>query len=160
MTPEQQINLQSMLANNTEFVDNTQLIRELKHSNIIATQLSKLESLKKKHALLRQSNKEKFDEIAQQECNFLYTHYTDIFIRVMRDELHIGLMARFLHILQKIENGELDQTQASVAVGTILKELYVDSAMRRSEHLDEETPKQEMNDGIKISWKDYKNYIM
>lgn len=160
MTQEQQLNLQSMLANNTDYVDNTELIRELKHSIPIASELSKMEKLKRTHAQLRETDRPKFEEMMQQECNFLYTRYTDIFIRVMRDELNFALMARFLHILQKIENGLIDQNQASVIVGTILKEMYVDSAVRRGEHLDEETPKTVFNEGIQISWKDYKNYIM
>jgi hypothetical protein len=156
----EQINLQSMLSNNTDFVDNTSTIRKLKHSNLIASDISKMESLKQQYADLIQTNKAEFDEIAQRECSFLYNHYTDIFIRLVRNELDIGLMTKFLIILQNIETGLLTQNDASVQVGTILKEIYVDSAMRRGEHLDQQTPKVELNDGIKISWKEYKNYIM
>ena len=36
-------------------------------------------------------------------------------------------------VLKKIEDGEWDQHEASVLVGSILKELYVDSALREDE---------------------------
>ena len=154
------LDLQSMLNKNTEFVDNTNLIRELKHSNLIAKELSRIESLKKSHNTLYQSDFEEFNRVCQKECNFLYTCYTDIYNRIIKNELNIAIMARFLHTLQRIENGELDQTKASVVIGTLLKEMYVDSAIRRGENLEKEHPREEQNDGKKISWKEYKNYIM
>jgi hypothetical protein len=156
----EKLNLQSLLSNNNDFVDNTDMIRKLKHSNLIASDITKMESLKKDYAGLLKSNKTEFDEMVQQQCNFLYTYYTDIYIRLLRDELNIDLMTKFLIILQNIENGVLTQNDASVQVGTILKEMYVDSAIRRGENLDKETPKVELNDGMNISWKEYKNYIM
>ena len=156
----QKLDLQSMLAKNTDFVDNTSLIRDLKHSNLIAADLSKIENFKRRYAEMRITNPEQFLENCKREANFLYEYYTDIFTRVVKDELHIGLMAKFLHTLQRIENGEMDQTEASVVIGTLLKEMYVDSALRRSEHLDEEHPKPVLNEGKTVSWKEYKNYIM
>lgn len=155
----EKIDLQSMLNNNQDYEDNTDLIRELKHSNLIATALSRIESLKRSHVDLYKSNFEEFNLVCQRECSFLYDHYTDIYNRILKNELNLAIMARFLHTLQKIETGELDQMSASVTIGTLLKEMYVDSAIRKGEHLDAENPKPQQNDGKTVSWKEYKNYI-
>jgi hypothetical protein len=37
----------------------------------------------------------------------------------------------FLSTLKQIENGELDQHNASVKAGKILKELYIDSTLKQ-----------------------------
>ena len=44
-------------------------------------------------------------------------------------------------------------------VGKILKEMYIDTALKRSDKLDKEhgEEKVEENDGKKLSWKEYKN---
>ena len=57
-----------------------------------------------------------------------------------------------------IEDGKVDQHEGSVIVGKILKELYVDSAMKRIDNLDKEhtqdsVPKIEPK---KLSWREYK----
>jgi hypothetical protein len=52
--------------------------------------------------------------------------------------MNYELMDKFLNVLERIENGELDQHEGSFIVGTILKELYIDSALKRGEKLDKE----------------------
>ena len=59
----------------------------------------------------------------------------------------------------RIENGELDQHEGSVFVGTILKEIYVDSALKKADKLDkqhesEQEPMREPE--VQVSWKEYK----
>jgi hypothetical protein len=62
-------------------------------------------------------------------------------------------------VLKNIEDGGVDQHEASFLVGTLLKELYIDSALKKAEKLDKETeteqPKRLENN---ISWKEYKEY--
>ena len=49
-----------------------------------------------------------------------------------------------MDILKQIEDGKLDQHEGSFLVGSILKELYVDSALKKAEKLNEnEEPKPE-----------------
>ena len=69
-------------------------------------------------------------------CPFLYKSYTDIYNKVRKDEIDLNLLNRFLNVLQQIENGEVDQHEGSFIVGTILKEIYIDSALRKSDKLD------------------------
>jgi hypothetical protein len=43
-----------------------------------------------------------------------------------------------IKILREIEDGKLDQHEGSFEVGKILKSIYIDSALKRSENLDAE----------------------
>ena len=63
-----------------------------------------------------------------------------------------------MYVLNLIETEKVDQHEGSVMVGKILKELYVDSALRRSENLDKEHEAENIpkEDGKKINWKEYK----
>jgi hypothetical protein len=57
-----------------------------------------------------------------------------------------------------IEEEKVDQHEGSVLVGKLLKELYIDSALKTSENLDKiyDESKPEMNHGKEISWKNWK----
>jgi hypothetical protein len=90
-----------------------------------------------------------------------YDNYMDIFNKVVRDELDLVIMTKLLHVLKQIEDGEVDQHEGSVIFGKILKELYIDSAIKRGEKLDKEyeEEKQAPIEGKKINWKEYKNIL-
>jgi hypothetical protein len=62
----------------------------------------------------------------------LFTYYTDIYNKIRKDELDISLFHQFLDVLKEVEDGKLDQHEGSFKVGTILKEIYVDSALKRA----------------------------
>jgi hypothetical protein len=100
---------------------------------------------------------------ASQLVPFLYTYYTDIFHRLMKDELNLKIMSQLLRTLKMIEDGNIDQHEGSVIVGKILKELYIDSAVRHGDNLDkkheQENPAPKKEDGKTISWKDWKKQI-
>ena len=92
------------------------------------------------------------------ECNFLFTYYTDIFNKIRKNEIDIGILNKFLDLLRRIEEGELDQHEGSFLVGSILKELYVDSALKKAEKLDELAEKKEepKKAEVNISWSQFK----
>ena len=55
------------------------------------------------------------------------------------------------------ENGELDQHEGSFIVGKILKEIYIDSALKKAEKIDNlYNQKEETIEPINISWKNWK----
>jgi hypothetical protein len=154
MDESQKLHLQKMIAaNNVE--DQTELIRQLKHSTIMRNELNNMVLTKAKY----RDDPEKIHLECMNECNFLFTYYTDIYNKIRKDEIDINILNQFLDVLEKIEEGELDQHEGSFQVGTLLKKLYVDSALRKAEKLDEENtgntvePKKPT---IEISWKQYK----
>lgn len=156
MDDKQRLQLQNMIkANNTE--DYTQSIRDLKHSSVIKDDVIKLVTLRSKY-----TDPDELNMIAAGECNFLYTFYTDIYNKLRKDEIDLNILLKFIDALHKIEIGEYDQHEASFKVGTLLKELYVDSALKKSEKIDKEhegkdVDKVEPKKADKnISWKQFK----
>ena len=119
MNPEQRIQLNELIrANNS--VDNTPLIRELKHS-------SKIWDDVKKMVLLKHGKEWKdVESDCIREAQFLYTNYTMIFNRLLRDRLDVPILYSFLNVLKDIEEGTLDQHEASFQIGTLLKQMYID----------------------------------
>jgi hypothetical protein len=140
-------------ANNV--VDQTELIRNLKHSYILRNNINDLIMLKSKYG----DDPERLNLEAMNECNFLFTYYTDIYNKIRKDEIDLKILFQFLDVLKKIEEGELDQHEGSFEVGTLLKKIYVDSALRKAEKLNEshpEEPSQIIKPQVNISWKEYK----
>ena len=107
---------------------------------------------------MRARRPDEFKELCMGECAFLYNGYTDIFNKLLKDEINLGIFAKMIKVLKRIETGEMDQHEGSVVVGKILKELYVDSALRRGENLDKEyaAQKTEPVEAKEVSWKQYK----
>jgi hypothetical protein len=153
MDDKQRLQLQNMIkANNIE--DQTDFIRNLKHSQIIRNDVNTMIMLKAKF----KGDDDKIHEECMNECNFLFTYYTDIYNKVRKDEIDIGILNKFLDVLRRIEDGELDQHEGSFLVGSILKELYVDSALKKADKLNaNKEPKPEpKKPEVKISYKQFK----
>ena len=67
-------------------------------------------------------------------------------------------MERLLNTLAQIEQGKVDQHEASVIVGKLLKEIYIDSALAKSKKIDDEN-QTEYKESKQISYKEYKNKL-
>jgi len=154
MNDKQRLQLQNMIkANNVE--DQTELIRNLKHSQMLRNEINNMILVKAKY----RGDDEKIYNECINECNFLFTYYTDIFNKVRKDEIDIHILNKFLDVLKQIEDGELDQHEGSFAVGTLLKQLYIDSALKKAEKLDAQSEKEKIEPKkaeVNISWKQFK----
>lgn len=157
----ERLNLDKMIkASDAE--DNTEKIRELKHSKLIENDIQELLNLKSKYSRLAQSNPDQFDTMCEKKCEFIFSNYTQIYNKVKKDNINLNLLAHFLVILRKIENNEINQHEGSVMVGKVLKEMYVDSALREGKKTDLKNKKntkvqKKPTDAYKnISYKDYK----
>ena len=142
--------------------DNTEQIRRVKHSVILRDEIRKLDTFRKANLNLRDTDPDKFTSECQNISSFLYTNYTDLFNRILKDELDFEIMTKLLIVLKLIEDGNVDQHEGSVMVGKVLKELYVDSALKTSENLDKqyETTLDVSTPEVKpISWKEYKSSV-
>ena len=161
MDETDRLNLRKMLASNSDVKDNTSKIRELQHSDAIHADVETMLKLKKEYARLALSNPQQFDAICTSRCAFLFNNYTDIFNKLKKDEIDLGILSRLLIVLKLIEIGKLDQHEGSYEVGKLLKQIYVDSALRKAEHLDKKhAPKQKTHAPAlapkNISWAQYK----
>jgi hypothetical protein len=73
-----------------------------------------------------------------------------------------------VNVLKLIEDGRIDQHEGSFEVGKLLKQIYVDSALRKSEHLDDAAANsvaakkmQSRAEKVKdVSWKQFKTKVM
>jgi len=155
LTNDERLNLKKMI-NESECDDNTDNIRRLKHSVLMRDEIRKLDTLKNTHTDMKTNKNDDFVALCQNECQFLYANYTDIFNKLVKDELDLTIMTKLLTVLKLIEDSKVDQHEGSVMVGKILKELYVDSATKRLDNLDKEHEKEPMSEGKAISWKQFK----
>jgi len=140
--------------------ETTSKIRTLKHSSKIKEDVERYLKLKSKYARLPKQTQL---QMYQNQCGFLYENYTNIFNKLVKGELNLEILGRLIMILQKIERGECDQHEASVMVGTILKELYIDSALKKQEKSDskhKKTKEKRLRNGKKISWSEYKKTLL
>jgi hypothetical protein len=142
MNPEQRLKLNELIrANNS--IDNTNLIRELKHSSFIWEDVKKIIELKK-----GRSYKEAESDCIR-EASFLYSKYTMIFNRLLEDRLDIPTLYTFLEVLREIETGVLDQHEASFKIGTLLKQMYIDPKI-------DDRKEPDYVKGHSISWQEFK----
>lgn len=158
MNDAQRLQLDKMIqANNVE--DVTADIRARRHSGPIMRDVETMMRLKKTYSRLAKSNPESFDSILTKQCSFLFEHYTDIFNKLKKDELDMSLLTHFLVVLKKIEDGELDQHKGAYEVGQVLKNMYIDSAVRKGDRLDDKragkkkVPKKRTKN---VTWEQYK----
>ena len=159
---QEKLDLQALIkANETE--DCTQDIRSKKQSSLIKNDVKQMVYLKQKYERLAKTNASEFDKICTSQCSFLFNNYTDIYNKIKNDNLDLNILAKFLNILKKIEDGEIDQHEGSYLVGKYLKELYIDSALRNENKQDakdrrKKVPKKPptLEKEKTISYKDFK----
>ena len=154
MDDKARLQLQNMIkTNNVE--DQTGLIRDLKHSVILKENIARVLELKKLYG----SDQEKLNMECMHECSFLFNYYTDIYNKIRKDEIDLKILYRFLDVLKDIEEGTVDQHEGSFIIGTLLKELYVDSALKKADKLNKEHETgiaEPVAEPIQISWAQYK----
>ena len=164
MNEKQKVQLDKMMEMNKDtFIDQTELIRQLKHSAVFRREIATLQGLMAKYP----DEPENVAIEAITECSFLCTYYTDIYNKIRKQEIDLGLLHQFIDILEEIEDGKQDQTTASVKVGEILKRIYVDSALKKAKKLDaanqdqdgEKEAKKEAPPAIPISYSQFKQIM-
>lgn len=165
MDDNQRLQLQSMI-NENNVIDKTEMIRKIKHSSILRNEVNEMIQLK--NIYKNNLSSPDFRDEAINKCKFLFQYYTDIFNKLRKDELNVNMLFDFLDILEKIEKGQLDQHEASFKVGSILKSMYIDSAVKHAENMEAKnnennnpdlTSNQNPNSKPKskdISWKHFK----
>ena len=164
---DQRLQLQNMIDTN-KGDDNTEMIRTLKQSISIKKDVDNMIKLKKEYPTMYETDKSGFEELCMSKCSFLFFNYTDIYNKILKNEINTDILYSFIGVLKQIEDGELNEHDGSIKVGEILKTLYIDSAMRKSKKLDKENEKNKNQEGKgddnekeervtkTISWAEYK----
>ena len=105
MDLESRLNLERMIKEYKP-EETTDKIRTLKHSQKIHQDVERMLKIQKDYKRLDFKTQER---MIQKQCNFLYTHYFNLFNRLVKKELDLNILYKLILTLQKIENGELDQ---------------------------------------------------
>lgn len=155
LTENEEFQLKKMIeANDTK--DMTTKIRDNKHSGKIRECINSIIKAKNENLEIFKTDKKRFEELVSTSAGFLFYSYTDIYNKIIKDEINMTTLNKLLDILKMIEDNKVDQHEASFMVGTILKEMYVDSTLKRAEKLDKESEKQPKAEPKNISWSKYK----
>ena len=133
--------------------ETTSKIRTLKHSSKIKEDVERYLQLKSKYARLPKQTQL---QMYQNQCCFLYENYTNIFNKLVKEQLDLSILYRLLIVLKGIEDNKYDQHEGSVMVGKILKQLYIDSALKGGDKNDKKSKKERKRRGKKLSWAEYK----
>lgn len=142
MNSEQRLKLNEIMEQNNT-IDNTQEIKRLKHSKKIRDDIYKLVKIKKENNSIYDIKIK-----GQNECVFLFKNYTNIYNKLIQNDLDLNIMFTFLDILEKVEKGQCDQQEASYEIGVLLKQLYIDTKINTQEN-----KMQTKN----ITWNEYKS---
>jgi len=162
MNPQERLDLKKLMQQpGHDYEDNTDGIRKLRHSTLIHTDIMELEKLKKEQKEMKEKNPKLFVVQCQTKCSFLYNSYTDIFNRVLNDELDLSMMGKALQTLKDIEDGKINQQEGSVLMGKLFYQIFVDSALKKGEKLEKQAmetddPKPTYREEKPISYKDFK----
>jgi hypothetical protein len=144
-----QVQLEKMIASH-KVVDQTDKIRDLKHSPEIRRCISNILKLRENTELV--ADKAKFEEEVLKENGFLFFHYMSIYNMVVKGG-DVGILNKLLDILEKIELNQINQHEGSFLVGTLLKELYIDSVLR---HEYKGEPQKAKPAPKEITWKQFR----
>jgi hypothetical protein len=149
MNEEQRLQLSELMKENNT-VDNTEMIRDLRHSKKIRKCVEMIEKIKIENP---KADLKTLDNLCMEPASFLFRNYTVIYNKLLRNQIDINMLYVFLDKLKQIENGKLTQQEAAYDIGMILRQMYVDPRLKDLE-------KQKEPDYLKgkaISWNEFKN---
>ena len=135
--------------------DNTEKIQTLKHSKLIRQAVAQIRNVKRR---VKTKDFKVLDCECMKHCGFLFTHYPNIYNKLLKDEIDIQILYTFLDSLQEIEDGKKTQHEASYDIGMLLRKLYVEKKV--DIHSDPNKPKKnktrQQTRVKKISYEDFK----
>ena len=114
--------------------NNTSKIRNLKHSQKIREQVKTMLEIKNKYSRL---DKNLMDKMIESKCVWLYQNYSNLYVKLKKNQLNLQILDSFLTTLAEIEDGKIDQHEGSVKVGQLLKQLYIDSALKNKKQMED-----------------------
>jgi hypothetical protein len=154
--------LQSMMdqGGGVGFVDQTDKIRELKHSGEIRRCIAHIVETKRRLPGLLQEDKPLFEQEVMKEAGFLFFHYMPIYNMVLKTD-DLTILDTLIGVLERIETGECDQHEGSYLVGKYLKEIYIDTVLkdttaRDAEGAAEKNKRPRAASPKKLSWTEFK----
>lgn len=155
MTEKQKFQLNEMIAQYNP-VDQTELIRQLKHSAIMRQEVQLLTSIQRDffHEDLQDPTHSIIRMKIQEQCPLLNTYFGGVVTKMLTGEFDVTILYRLIDVLGEIEKGTINQHEASFLVGTILKNIYC--AATAEPATPPSTPLPPVDDSTAIDWKTFK----
>ena len=100
MNHDQKELLNRMIQEN-DTIDNTGLIREVKHSAKLRREVAIIQNIKRTTRSTQFPVLDK--EACSKGCGFMFQHYPNIYNKLLKGEIQIKILYRFLDELEKIE---------------------------------------------------------
>jgi len=122
MNDDERLKLHEMIKENN-VQDNTDKIKRLKHSVLIRKDVETLLGIMLK---LKTDDYKTLDKACIQHCNFLFMNYTNIYNKLLKNQIDIEILYKFLDCLKSIEDGTKNQQEGSYEIGLLLKSIYID----------------------------------
>lgn len=135
ISPHEEFQLRKMLETNSA-EDNTEAIRRNKHSKEIRECIQHIIAMKEAHPELLKTDKKAFEALILPNVGFLFFNFMPIY-NIMLKDVDTTVLTNMLDTLQQIEDGVCDQHTASVVVGKLLKQLYVDTMLAEIKERDD-----------------------
>ena len=135
-----------------EFVDKTEEIRASKNSSKLRENIIHLLRIKQENPGL---SKKDIEPLILAECHFLFYEYMELYNLLLKEDMDPSILFQLLDVLKDIEDGKCDQTEGSVRVGTLLKEIYIDQKLAETRKRDALYSTEPIKPKA-IHWKDYK----
>lgn len=135
-----------------EFVDKTEEIRASKNSSKLRENIIHLLRIKQENPGL---SKKDLEPLILTECHFLFYEYMELYNLLLKEDMDPTILFQLLDVLKDIEDGKCDQTEGSVRVGTLLKEIYIDQKLAETRKRDALYSTEPIKPKA-IHWKDYK----
>ena len=124
--------------------DNTNNIRESKHSKLIWDDVQKILLLVQQ---IGYGDYNLLNQACLPHCTFLNTNYNAIYTKLLKNQIELPILYKFLDCLKSVEDGKRTQHEASYEIGLLLKSMYIDPKINTD---------QPMREGKNISWTKYK----
>jgi len=142
MNTDQRLKLHELIKEG-DVVDNTDNIRKLMHSKKIREDVNKIQIILIKSESLEYNY---LDRACSPYCSFLIENYKNIYQRIIKGQIDLTILYKFLDCLERIEEGKQDQHEASYEIGMLLKTMYIDPKINVDiEH----------RNGNNIDWNEY-----
>ena len=149
MDNQQKRQLDKLIQENN-VIDNTENIRSEAKSKKIRDCVIHIQ--KTKQAFNFTKDFKLLDKECMKHSSYLFLNFPNIYNKLLRNQIDVEILFRFLYELSEIENGNKNQHEASFEIGKLLKEMYIDKEM---EDIDQFPMKQSQLNNKNISYSEY-----
>ena len=132
--------------------DNTNQIRNEKKSYKIRESVKYIESVKQK--LHNTRDFRQLDKECMKGGSYLFMNFPNIYNKLLKYQIDVNILNKFLDELENIESGKQTQHEASFRVGNLLKQMYIDTKLESPQ--EETKQKKESPQSKKISYAEFK----